>query len=199
MRALICALVLACVPACVSVDDRKPAQSALSAGGEGGSESSFEKGEPAPVKWTPPNEAAKRVTVIPGMDPGRSSYVVAVLDMHTMEDSEDKGFDLLRERAAEVGADAVIGAEFEHGKEGEVSHLSGMAVRYENEVKHTYVALAKLDIESEEDAEDKGLDRLIAQAKNLGADEIIDVTFEHGEEGGKGHLRGLAVKWTDTK
>jgi hypothetical protein len=61
---------------------------------------------------------------------GRPTEVVGVLDFHSNAASEDKGFDELRARAAAMGADAVIGAEFEHGEGNEPSHLSGMAVRF---------------------------------------------------------------------
>jgi len=60
----------------------------------------------------------------------RPTEVVGVLDFHSDAASEDKGFDELRARAAALGADAVIGAEFEHGEGNEPSHLSGMAVRF---------------------------------------------------------------------
>ena len=90
-------------------------------------------GEPVmPPLNGPLTGAASRVQVFPGKDPGHRSVVVAVLDFHTSADSEDKGFDLLRDRAASLGADAVIGAEFEHGEGSEPSHLSGMAVRFIN-------------------------------------------------------------------
>jgi hypothetical protein len=60
----------------------------------------------------------------------RPTEVLAVFDFHTDANSQDKGFDELRMRAAQIGADAVIGAEFEHGEGNEPSHLSGMAVRF---------------------------------------------------------------------
>ena len=63
----------------------------------------------------------------PGAGP---TELIAVFDLHSRADSEDKGFDELRARAAQIGADAVIGAEFEHGDGDEPSHLSGMAVRF---------------------------------------------------------------------
>lgn len=60
----------------------------------------------------------------------RPTEVIGVLDFHSDAASEDKGFDELRTRAAALGADAVLGAEFEHGDSGEPSHLSGIAVRF---------------------------------------------------------------------
>jgi len=71
-----------------------------------------------------------RIQILTDKHPKRSAEVVAVFDFHTDADSEDKGFDQLRLAAARVGADAVIGAEFEHGDNGGKSHLSGMAVRF---------------------------------------------------------------------
>lgn len=60
----------------------------------------------------------------------RPTEVLGVFDFHSQATSEDKGFDELRARAAAMGADAVIGAEFEHGESNEPSHLSGTAVRF---------------------------------------------------------------------
>src|SRR5262249_40832319 len=60
----------------------------------------------------------------------RPTEVLGVFDFHTEATSEDKGFDELRAKAAALGADAVIGAEFEHGDDGEPSHLSGIAIRW---------------------------------------------------------------------
>ncbi len=73
---------------------------------------------------------ASRIQVFASKHIDALTEVVGVLDMHTSANSEDKGFDLLRMRALALGADAVIGAEFEHGEGNEPSHLSGMAVRY---------------------------------------------------------------------
>ncbi len=80
--------------------------------------------EPRPVVST------DHVKVYPDKDVGRMTEVVGVLDFHTDASTADKGFEQLKARAAALGADAVIGAEFEHGDPGEKSHLSGMAVRF---------------------------------------------------------------------
>jgi hypothetical protein len=73
---------------------------------------------------------ARGVQVLVDKRVPRPTEVLAVFDFHSRADSEDKGFDELRARAAAIGADAVIGAEFEHGEGAEPSHLSGMAVRF---------------------------------------------------------------------
>jgi hypothetical protein len=82
--------------------------------------------DPAPS----PPAAWHAVQVLVDKRIDRPTEVIGVFDFHTPATSEDKGFDELRERAAAMGADAVIGAEFEHGDDGGPSHLSGMAVRF---------------------------------------------------------------------
>ena len=147
---------------------------------------------PVPDQLTP-TEA--RVAVFPkGSEPKGRTMVLGVLDMHTSATNPDKGFDVLRVRAAQLGADAVIGAEFEHGDGDEPSHLSGMAIRYLGGVERPYVVLGRIDIATAEDADDKGYDAMRAKAAAIGADEVIDVKFDHGEEGGVSHLTGTAVR-----
>ena len=73
---------------------------------------------------------ARTVQVLVDKRIPRPTELIAVFDLHSQADSEDKGFDELRARAAAIGADAVLGAEFEHGEANEPSHLSGMAVRF---------------------------------------------------------------------
>ena len=142
----------------------------------------------------PLDAKAAKVLVTPDTNLGRHLDVVGVLDFHTAADSQEKGFDELRRKASELGADAVIGAEFEHGEKGEPSHLSGMAVKYAPEDTRPYDVLGQLDIETPEDAEDKGFETLKAKAWAMGADEIRGITFDHGKEGGTSHVRGTAVR-----
>jgi hypothetical protein len=59
--------------------------------------------------------------------------VVGPIDMHETMGDERIALQKLREKASEMGADAVVGVEFHHGEgEGEPTHLSGLAVRYVN-------------------------------------------------------------------
>jgi hypothetical protein len=124
---------VACAPTLVVQKTEEP--SASSSGAEanaprpssGGSEE--DDGPSLVVTYPLPPDVA-RVMILTDKHPARSAEVLAVFDFHTDADSEDKGFDQLRLAAARVGADAVIGAEFEHGEDGGKSHLSGMAVRF---------------------------------------------------------------------
>lgn len=85
----------------------------------------------APLRLGPvPTTTVPAILVIANKRTARPTEVVGVLDFHSNADDEEKGFDELRARAAEMGAEAVIGAEFEHGESGQPSHLSGMAVRF---------------------------------------------------------------------
>ena len=83
--------------------------------------------EPSPATVAP---GARRVLVLVDKHVDRPTEVLGVLDFHSDATSQDKGFEELRARASEMGADAVIAAEFEHGDGNEPSHLSGMVVRF---------------------------------------------------------------------
>lgn len=92
-----------------------------------GSGLEIELGAPQ-LAYVPPMPV-RTVFVTVDHDIGAPTEIVGVLDFHSRAEDEDKGFDELRARAAALGADAVIDAEFEHGEAGELSHLSGLAVR----------------------------------------------------------------------
>lgn len=85
-------------------------------------------GVPIAAPVSSPRPAAE-ILVTPDTEVGYPTEVLGVLDFHSPVQSQDKGFDELRARAAALGADAVIHAEFEHGEDGGLSHLSGMVVR----------------------------------------------------------------------
>ena len=82
-----------------------------------------ESAEPAPYSGRP-------IIVVTDKRLPRPTELIGVLDFHSNAADENKGFDELRAHAAAMGADAVIGAEFEHGEGNEPSHLSGMVVRF---------------------------------------------------------------------
>ena len=121
--------------------------------------------------------------------------IIEILDLHTSATSEDKGFEELRARAVSDGADAVIGAEFEHGDDGGPSHLSGVLVRYASPPP-PHTDLGEVDIQSNEDDQDKGMAAMSERMREMGGDQVIDVTFEHGDDGAPGHLRGKVIRFT---
>ena len=146
---------------------------------------------PAPVV---DGARVRRIVVTTEKTLGRPCEIVAIFDLHTAATDEDKGFDELRARALALGADAVIRAEFEHGEGSEPSHLSGMAVRF-SAPRPPYDEIGSVDVESDGASTDKGLEELERRRRALGADQIVGVTFEQGEGGARGHLRGTAVRY----
>ena len=142
-----------------------------------------------------PRLAHLLVTTEPTCPRGHNCDIVEVLDLHTSATSQDKGFDELRARAIARQGDAVIGAEFEHGEGSEPSHLSGVIVRYGQPVP-PHVDLGEVDIPSDPQDRDKGLAVMMGRAHAMGGDQVIDVTFEHGDDGAQGHLRGKVVRFT---
>lgn len=73
-----------------------------------------------------------RIQVLPGKRPDRPAEVIGVVDAHVPMGDHERALAVLKEKAAALGADAVIGVDFEHGEAHEKGpvHLSGLAVRY---------------------------------------------------------------------
>ena len=145
---------------------------------------------------SPPSSRTTKllVTTEPTCPVGHSCDIVAIVDVHTEATSEQKGFDELRAMAMAKQADAVVGAEFEHGGKDEPSHLSGVIVRYGRPVP-PHVELGEIEIPSDGTDQDKGLAQMMAKAYAMGGDQVIDVTFEHGEEGAQGVLKGRVIRY----
>jgi hypothetical protein len=93
-------------------------------------------GSPPIVSNAPETVAAaqgdpSRVLVLQSTHLERPAEVVGVIDAHVPMGSHEAALDVVRRRAAELGADAVVGVEFHHGEgEGQPTHLSGLAVRF---------------------------------------------------------------------
>ncbi|MGH7295404.1 MAG: hypothetical protein ACRELB_10750 [Polyangiaceae bacterium] len=86
---------------------------------------------PAPVADEPPAVDPSRVTVVESPRLDRNGEVVAVLDVQDPTVTRASGEALLRERAAELGADAVVSVEFHRGDGGRPARVSGLAVRFD--------------------------------------------------------------------
>lgn len=83
--------------------------------------------ELAPVAQGDPSH----VVVLQSTHLDRAAEVVGVIDTHAPMGTHDQALELLRRRAAAMGADAVVGVEFHHGDgDGQPTHLSGLAVRF---------------------------------------------------------------------
>jgi hypothetical protein len=80
-------------------------------------------------------EAAKEMLVLQAGDAGRPTEVIGVIDVHQPTGEHGAALQTLRERAALIGANAVLGVEFHHEDDhpddkGIATHLSGLAVRF---------------------------------------------------------------------
>jgi hypothetical protein len=82
------------------------------------------------VPEEPVSSRAARVLVLESTHLPRISEVLAAIDVHEPVGDEAVALRLLRERAAAIGADAVVGVQFNHGHGSGPIHLSGLAVRF---------------------------------------------------------------------
>jgi hypothetical protein len=74
---------------------------------------------------------SERIVVTDQHHLDRPTEVLGIVDVHLAMGTEEAALGELRNRAAELGADAVLGVEFHHGEhKGEPIHLSGLAVRF---------------------------------------------------------------------
>src|SRR5579864_1052735 len=127
--------------------------------------------------------AARNVRVIQNESLDCPSEVLGLVDIHERVESVDRALEVLRRKAAKVGAEAVIGVEFHHGEPGEEpTHLSGMAVRCNDLIKgRQYDVLGRIEVPGDMGDEDAAYDKLRERASAMHADLIIDIGFEHGE------------------
>jgi uncharacterized protein YbjQ (UPF0145 family) len=141
---------------------------------------------------------ARSITVVPQNDAGCESEVLGLVDVHEGARTEEQALDILRRKAAGVGAEKVIGVEFHHGEAGEEpTHLSGVAVRCRDLLKgRQYEVMGKIDVAGRMGHEGDALAELKSRAFTMHADLIIGVEFEHGEgEGRPTHVSGTAIRF----
>lgn len=142
-------------------------------------------------------DAASRVRVLARNDLGCRIEALGVVDVHEGVGSVEQALAELKLRAAELGAEAVIGVDFEHGSGREATHLSGMAVRCRDLIRgRRYDVIADVDVPGEMGGEEEAFRRLKQRARELRADLLVDVAFDHGENGrGPTRLRAKAIRF----
>ena len=190
MRWPICGLAFLVIPACADLRPTEPKTpsndssppSGAELGDAGGDEAAEERAivnDPAVVA------AARKVRVIQSDALGCPSEMLGLVDIHEPVESVDRALEILKRKAAKIGAEAVIGVEFHHGEPGEEpTHLSGMAVRCNDLVKgRAYDVLGRIEVPGQMGDEDGAERELMARARAMQADLLIDVGFEHGEGG----------------
>lgn len=140
--------------------------------------------------------AAQRLTVTPS-SLGCPTEIIGIVDVHANRGSEERALGELRIRAVQRGAEALTNVEFRHGDHGEKLHLSATAVRC-HDILHgrRYEVLAKLYVLAPMGQEEDAFAELRARGRAAGANVILDVHFEHGDES---HTRitGKAVRAYD--
>jgi uncharacterized protein YbjQ (UPF0145 family) len=145
--------------------------------------------------------AAARVKVLQTGGLGCEMQSLGIVDVHEPMKTEQAALDLLKRRAAALGAEGVMGVEFHHGEGGgETTHLSGIAVKCSDLLRgRSYDVLEKIDIAGGMGEEDEAYDKMKQRAAQIHADLIIDISFEHGEGvGAKTHVYGTAIKLRST-
>ena len=142
--------------------------------------------------------AASKVRVIQNDQLDCPSEVMGLVDIHQPVKTQDQALEVLKRKAAKLGADAVMGVEFHHGEPGEEpTHLSGMAVRCNDLLKgREYTVLEKIEIKGKMGKEDDAEAELLARAGAMHADLVIGMGFEHGEGGSEPtRVWGTAIKF----
>ncbi len=183
MRVLIVAIALAALPACAETSQMGAAPSFGAA---------YTPSEPTPA----PAPARRSKVIVLQTGDSRATEILGLIDFHAEMGDQDKALEGLKAKAESLGADAVTAVEFHHGEGKEPSHLSGTAVRFRDLLGgRKYEAIQKIEVVFEMEQEDEGLRGLKEKARQLHADLIIDVKFEHGEEGQKPRVSGTAIRF----
>jgi uncharacterized protein YbjQ (UPF0145 family) len=144
---------------------------------------------------------AASVRVIQNDSLGCTAEALGPIDVHRNMESTQQALEALKLRAAALGADAIIGVDFEHGEGGNApTHLSGMAVRCRDLLGgRSYDVLGKVEVRGSMGKEEDAFSELKAKARAMRADLVLGVKFEHGE-GGEGEptvLTGTAIRIRD--
>jgi uncharacterized protein YbjQ (UPF0145 family) len=140
--------------------------------------------------------AAAKVRVLNDQALSCVSQVLGIVDVHEPVESDEAALEILRRRAAALGAEAVTGVEFRHGDGHERTHMSGTAVRCKDLLDgRKYDVLERIVVNAKMGGEDEAFDELKRRARALGANLILEAKFRHGESSGEGvTVSGTAVR-----
>lgn len=196
MKKFVCIAIMGFASACANTHYMHAESSHAEHGGgeHGGEGHDDDHDDDAPITAAA-RAAAENVRVLQTSD-GRATEVIGLVDVHEHMGHEDEALADLRARAAMLGAEAVVGAEFHHGDGGgNVTHLSGMAVRFRDLLQgRQYDVISRLDVDGSMFQEDAAYAELRRRAGQLHADLIVGISFEHGESGPT-HLTGTAIRF----
>lgn len=141
--------------------------------------------------------AAESIRVMARNDLGCRTEVLGVVDVHEGVGTTEQALRELKLRAAELGAEAIVGVDFEHGDGHEATHLSGMAVRCRDLIRgRAYEVVGPVEVPGAMGDEEEAFRKIKERARELRADLLIDVAFDHGEAGrGPTKLRATAIRF----
>jgi uncharacterized protein YbjQ (UPF0145 family) len=147
----------------------------------------------------PPSAAllakAQRVRVLPNAEAGCVTEVIGLVDVHERAATSAQALEELRVKAATLGADAVVGVEFEHADGKAATHLSGMAVRCRDLLRgRPYDVIGVVEVPGDMGEEEQALRSLRERGRTVHADLLIDVSFVHGEGTAPTLLRATAIR-----
>jgi uncharacterized protein YbjQ (UPF0145 family) len=148
-----------------------------------------------PARGTPA-EAARVQVLYLGTEPKEATEVLGVVDVHEPGNNEQQGLEIMRERAAAMHADAVIGVEF-HRDDKNFTDLSGLAVRYNDLLRNRdYDVLEVIRVHEGEGKDGDAMGELRRRASNLHADLIINVAWHDNDAEKDGtYLTGTAIRY----
>ncbi|HEX8795806.1 MAG TPA: hypothetical protein VF765_32875 [Polyangiaceae bacterium] len=144
--------------------------------------------------------AAQKVKVIQNAEADCPTELVGLVDIHEPVESVDRALEVLRRKAAKMGAEEVVGVEFHHGEPGEEpTHLSGMAVRCKDLLQgRQYDVIGHIEVNGKMGEEDEADKELLERASAMHADLVIDIGFEHGEGGSEPtKVWGTAIRFKE--
>ena len=200
-------LLMACDPATTSQhaqvaqggtgSDSESSGGSASSGGSGGS--GVQGGQVLPQaepRRGTPEEAARVQVLYLGTEPKGPTEVLGVVDVHEPGNNEQQGLEIMRERAAAMHADAVIGVEF-HRDDKDFTDLSGLAVRYNDLLRdRSYDVLEVIRVHEGEGKDGDAMGELRRRASALNADLIIDVSWHDNDAEKDGtYLSGTAIRY----
>jgi uncharacterized protein YbjQ (UPF0145 family) len=143
-----------------------------------------------------PEEAAKVQILFTGATPQGATEVLGVVDVHEPGRTDAQGLEIMKERAAAMHADAVIGVEF-HRDDKDFTDLSGLAVRYNDLLRNRqYDVLEVIKVHEGEGKDGDAMRELQRRAGALHADLIIGVSWHDNDAEKDGtYLSGTAIKY----
>jgi hypothetical protein len=142
---------------------------------------------------------AQTIRVLPNTDVGCVTEALGLVDVHEGASTSEQALEELRIEAAKLGADAVVGVEFEHADGKAATHLSGMAVRCRDLLRgRPYDVIGVVEVPGDMGNEEQAFRALKERARVVHADLLLGVTFVHGEGTGPTHLRATAIRFRET-